>query len=96
MDKLQYQIQYVDNSYRMVDWTEDEYELVGACITDNKHAVVLKDGIFILDHIRAIVHLVPIVEEAPEENQLTDWGFVDPQTAEWLRANGINLGGKSK
>lgn len=97
MEQLQYQIQYTDNSYRMVDWTEDEFELVGACIIESKNAVVLKDGIFVLHDVRAIVLIPPIVEEiTDDENNLTDWGFVDAQTAEWLRAQGIEVGRKDK
>lgn len=97
MEKLQYQIQYTDNSYRMVDWTKDEFNKVGRSIMTNDNAVVLDDGIFALRDVRAIVYFPPLEEEQPqEESELTDWGFVDQQTAEWLRANGIDLGGKSK
>ena len=97
MEKRQYQIQYTDNTYRMVDWTQDEFKLVCECIVHEALAAVLEDGIFVLHDIRAIV-LIPLVPEEPEqeENQLPEWGFVDHDTAEWLKANGIDLGGKSK
>jgi hypothetical protein len=98
MDKLQYQIQYVDNSYRIVDWRTDEFKLVGMAITDGDNAIVLSDGIFVLRDIRAIVLVPEIVqdEEPKDENQLAEWGFVDQQTAEWLRAQGIDVGRNSK
>jgi hypothetical protein len=67
-------------------------------ITDGDNAIVLSDGIFVLRDIRAIVLVPEIVQEKePEDaNKLTEWGFVDQETAEWLRANGVDLRGKSK
>lgn len=94
-----YQIQYTDNTYRMVDWTKQEFDFIGAGMVAGKTTVVLDDGIFSLVHIRAIVFIPPVVEpEVPEgENELDDeWGFVDRETAEWLKIQGIEVGRKSK
>lgn len=92
--KYQYRIQYVDNTYQMVDWTKAEYKLVGEAIIDSKPAVMLDEGIFRVSDVRAIV-LIPELPE-PEKtdetkNHLTEWGFVDTETAQWLRANGIDV-----
>jgi len=94
----QYQIQYVDNTYRMVDWTKAEFVQVGEWISEQKYSIVLSDGIFILRDIRAIV-IIPEVEESKdnglaEDQKLTEWGFVDNDTATYLKdVMGIDLMG---
>jgi hypothetical protein len=99
MEKNMYQIQYTDNTYRMVDWTKEEFKQVGRDMENEDKVSILNDGIFSLVHIRAIVFIPPVVEpEIPEgENELDDeWGFVDRETAEWLKIQGIEVGRKSK
>lgn len=95
--KFQYQIQYIDNTYRIVEWTKAEFEFIGAGMAADKKVVILADGIYRLDDIRAVV-LVPEAEEPEEqtdetEKKLNEWGFTDPETREWLKANGIDVGG---
>lgn len=91
----QYQIQYTDQSYRIIDWTRKEFETVMNALAEEKHAAILTDGGFVLKDIRAVV-LIPEIkedtEQKQEENVLTEWGFVEPKVAEWLQANGINTG----
>jgi hypothetical protein len=97
----EYRIQYVDNTYQIVEWTKAEYDKVGLAMEDSKPAIKLDTEIFKLSDIRTII-LLPEAETEPEqeevnpEGQLTEWGFVDRQTAEWLRAAGIDIskGGK--
>jgi hypothetical protein len=86
----QYQIQYTDNTYRMVDWTKGEFKQVADDMKDSFDVTVMDDGIFVLKDIRTIV-LIPEVEEPKltdeqkKEGQLTEWGFVDPDTAVYLK-----------
>lgn len=97
--KNQYRIQYVDNTFQMVDWTKKEFETVGQQMCEDKEAITLDDGIFRLSSIRAIVFIPPVPEltdeekKAQAEQQLTEWGFVDNDTAVWLKNAGIDLGG---
>jgi hypothetical protein len=57
---------------------------------DSFDVTVMDDGIFVLKDIRTIV-LIPEVEEPKltdeqkKEGQLTEWGFVDPDTAVYLK-----------
>lgn len=96
--KFQYQIQYTDNTYRIVDWTKAEYISIGEAIIAENKAIVMDDGIFTLYDIRTIVFIPepePLTEE--EENQLSEYGGYDVDTIEWLKAQGIdpvNGGGK--
>lgn len=94
--KYQYQIQYVDNTYRIAEWTKKEFEDIGQAMQAEFNTIVLEDGIFRLTDIRAIAFIPepePLEEAAEDENQLSEWGFVDAETAAWLRAQGIDLGG---
>lgn len=97
--KYQYRIQYIDNTYQLVDWTKAEFESVGEAMANDKSAVVVDNDIFRVSDIRAIVYLPPLPEPTPEEkkaqeeSQLSEWGFTDLQTQEWLRSQGIKLGG---
>lgn len=96
--KLDYRIQYVDNTYQLVQWTQKEFKEVGMAMGEGKLVGLLDDGLFRLDHIRAIVFLPPVPEpteeekKVQEEEQLTEWGFVDAESARWLKENGIDLG----
>lgn len=90
-----YQIQYHDNTYRMIDVTKSEFKEIGEAIVSGQKAIMLDDMILDLQYVRGIV-LVPEPEpeqqpETAEENKLTEWGFVDPDTAAWLKSQGINL-----
>jgi hypothetical protein len=93
--RFQYQIQYTDNNSRIVDWTKPEFNQVAMAMSKQESVTVLEDSIFVLDDIRTIVLIPEIpVPKAPskEDNQLTEWGFVDPATAEYLRdVLGIDL-----
>lgn len=91
--KFQYQIQYTDNTYRIVEWTKAEFSLVGDAIIDEKSAIVLDDGIFRLNEVRTIVFIPgpPEPEKTEdEENQLGEWDFVDdPDVKDYLRDIGL-------
>jgi hypothetical protein len=93
--RFQYQIQYVDNTYRMVDWSKPEFNQVAMAMSKEQTVTVLEDGLFVLKDIRTIV-LIPEIPEpkaSKEESQLTEWGFVDPATAEYLRdVLGVDVG----
>lgn len=91
-----YQIQYVDNSFRMVEWSDIEFMGVCKLMEDGKRMGYTPEGLFVLTDIRAIV-LVPKPESEPEEeDQLSEYGHYDPDTIAWLRANGVDIskGGK--
>lgn len=92
-----YQIQYIDNTYRIISWTKKDYKTVGTAMENDQSVVMLEDGIFRLHDIRAIVllpdepELTEAEKAAQEDNRMTEWGFVDQQTAEWLKTAGIDL-----
>jgi hypothetical protein len=98
---FQYRIQYIDNTYQLVDWTKAEFDGVFGSMAEDKKVAKVADDLFRLDDIRAIVFLPPIPEPTKEEKlaetegQLSEWGFVDPDTAQWLKDQGIKLGGDS-
>jgi hypothetical protein len=94
--RFQYQIQYVDNTYRMVDWSKPDFNQVALAMSKEQTVSIMEDGIFVLKDIRTIV-LIPELPEpkvpSKEESQLTEWGFVDPATAEYLRdVLGVDVG----
>jgi hypothetical protein len=93
--RFQYQIQYVDNTYRMVDWTKLEFNQVAMAMSKEQIVTTLEDSIFVLKDIRTIVLLpeIPAPKTPKDENPLTEWGFVDPATAEYLRdVLGVDVG----
>jgi hypothetical protein len=89
--KFPYQIQYTDNTYRMVDWTKAEYASVGESMSDDKRIVVLDDGIYVLSDIRTIVIIPEIEPVVEEESQLSEYGGYDIETIEWLKSQGIDI-----
>lgn len=95
--KFTYRIQYIDNTYQLVDWTKAELQLVGELMANDKTATIVGDDIFRISDIRAIVFLPPVPEptveekKAEAEQQLSEWGFVDPETQRWLRDVGIDV-----
>lgn len=89
----------MDNTYQLVQWTGEEYDMVGAAFLSSQDVIVLKTGIFRLDHIRAIVHLpkieedVPTVEGETEHDVIvTEMGDFDREMYELLTSSGIDLG----
>jgi hypothetical protein len=97
--QFQYRIQYVDNTYQMVDWTKPEFNSAFTAMAEDKKVLKVSDGIFRLDHIRTIVLIPPLPEPTEEEkkvieeeNKLSEWGFVDDASALWLKEVGIDLG----
>ena len=97
--KYDYRIQYIDNTYQVVDWSKPEFKQVGKAMEDGKTAVLLEEGIFKLSDIRAIVYLPPVPVLTPEEQKakeedeagMSEWGFTDPDVQKWLKDNGFNL-----
>jgi hypothetical protein len=95
----QYRIQYIDNTYQLVDWTKAQFEHVGGSMMAKDSVAIVGDDLFRLDDIRAIVFLPPIPEpteaekRAEAEKQISEWGFVDAETAQWLKDQGIDLTG---
>lgn len=95
--KHMYRIQYIDNTYQIVDWSKTEFKAVGDSMIEGKIAVMLDEGIFRLSDVRAVVFLPPPpekteAEKAAEEDQaLTEWGFADPDVQQWLRDHGIDI-----
>jgi hypothetical protein len=96
--KHDYRIQYIDNTYQIVDWSKPEFQAVGQAMEDDKAAVLLEEGIFKLSDIRAIVFLPPVPVLTPEEQKakeedeagLSEWGFTEPDVQEWLKSQGID------
>lgn len=95
-EKLTYRIQYIDNTFQVVDWTKEEFATVSQSMYSDDKVVILTDGIFRLSDIRTIVFLPKVVEEDLEqievnENELSEWGFADPEAVAWLREQGIGV-----
>lgn len=98
--KHMYRIQYEDNTYQIVDLTTTDYNAVGDSLVSGEYAIKLKDYILRLKDIRTITFLPPAPEPTNEEkaamknqaeHQISEWGFVDPETLAWLAANGIDV-----
>ena len=97
--KHDYRIQYIDNTYQIVEWSKPEFQAVGKAMEDGKVAILLEEGIFKICDIRAIVYLPPVPVLTPEEQKakeedeaaLSEWGFADPDSQEWLKSMGINI-----
>lgn len=95
--KYDYRIQYVDNTMQIVQWTKNDFNFVATAMTRNETAVYVDECVFRLSDVRAIVFLPPEPEPTPEEKveqekRLSDWGFVDPETAAYLKdVMGIDL-----
>lgn len=95
--KYDYRIQYVDNTYQMVQWTKADFGFVASAMTNDESAVYVDECVFRISDVRAIVFLPPEPELTPEEQnkqetQLSDWGFVDAETATYLKeVMGIDL-----
>lgn len=91
-----YQIQYMDNTYRMIDLTKVDYDCIGKCMMDGKTFVKMEKCILRLDEIRAIV-LIPEPEPAAEQTEdgqqsvHPEYGAYDEATVEWLKANGVDV-----
>jgi hypothetical protein len=95
--KFTYRIQYVDNTYQLVEWAKAELQSVGEAMRNEHVAVMVGEDVFRISDIRAIVFIPPVPEPTIEEkqkeadHQLSEWGFVDPDVQEWLRAAGIDI-----
>jgi hypothetical protein len=97
--KYDYRIQYIDNTYQVVEWSKPEFRAVGKAMANDEFAVVLDEGIFRIKDIRAIVFLPPVPVLTPEEQKakeedeagLSEWGFVDPDVQQWLKDQGIKV-----
>lgn len=93
--KQMYQIQYRDNTYRIADFTKEEYTKLGEAMSQEQNVVVFEEGIFELRDIRAIV-LVKIDKpdtEHPDDKAPDDWAFLDEDSRAWLRENGMDFTG---
>lgn len=92
--KETYRIQYVDNTYQLVDWTNDSFEYVYEAMAIGKHIAMIDKCIFRLTDIRAIVHIPPEPEEEPvtEEDEegmvITEMGKYDREMYELLVSMG--------
>lgn len=95
-----YRIQYKDNTYQIVDWTEEEFKNVCKHKANNEAAAYTKKILVDLQDVRTIVFIPPTPPPTEKEkiemkeyadSQLNEWGFVDMETLAWLRANGIDV-----
>lgn len=96
-NKDMYRIQYVDNNYQLVEWTEDQLDNVYRDMSSGEEVSLVDKCIFRLKDIRAITYLPPIVEEeeTPEEEQtvvLTEMGTYDKEIFELMQQLGVDVG----
>lgn len=92
-----YRIQYVDNTYQLVEWTEEEFHQVAREMAVDKTVVVVDKCLFRLKDIRAIVYLPPVPEEEepPKDEKtviITEVGSFDRELYDTLVENGYDLG----
>lgn len=93
--KYLYQIQYSDNTYRLINLTKQEWASVSLAIEADKRVCMLDEAVFVLTDIRAIVFIPEEeseekTEEEKEEGLLSEYGFAEPEVLEWLRENGVD------
>jgi hypothetical protein len=100
--KFTYNIYYKDGSSQVVEWTKDEFGHVCVSMAHGERAVYTDNVALNLQEVKVIVYLPPVPPPTEEdkqrmkesaESQLSEWGFVDQDTANWLQANGIDLKG---
>lgn len=98
--KHMYRLQYEDNTYQVVELTKKEYDILADAICDQFHAVKFDEYILRVKDIRTVVFLPPAPPPTEEEKaqmknmaeqQLSEWGFADQETLEWLRNVGIDI-----
>jgi len=94
----------VDNTYQLVEWTNDQLGLVYRDMCEGKTHTLVAKCIFRLEDIRAIVHLV--IPEEPEVKEhdkpafdvdengmiITELGSFTKEEFELLTNSGIELG----
>jgi hypothetical protein len=97
--KHTFRIQYVDNNYQLVEWTEDQLSLVANDMNECEEVTLIDKCIFRLKDIRAITYLplVPDHEQPSEEEEnngivVTEMGKYDRELYDLLQVNGIDLG----
>lgn len=94
--KETYRIQYVDNTYQLVDWTEDDFNKVYELMMVKNPFAMVDKCIYRLSDIRAIVFLPPVPEEeeVPDEKTvvITETGSFEKELYDTLVENGYDLG----
>ena len=90
--KETYRIQYVDNTYQLVDWTEEQLPRVYDDMLHDDKVTIIDKCIFRLSDIRAIVHIPQEEENEKEEKQqlvVTEMGAYERELYELLVQNGF-------
>lgn len=96
--KETYRIQYVDNTFQLVDWTEEQLEFVYRTMGEGKEIAFLEKCIFRLSDIRAIVHIpLPeeeetVLEDGEKEIIVTEMGVYEKELFDMLVQNGYDVG----
>jgi hypothetical protein len=96
--KETYRIQYVDNTFQLVDWTIDQLAIVYRDMDENKQITMIDRCIFRLSDIRAIVHIpLPeeeetILEDGEKEIIVTEMGVYEKELFDMLVQNGYDVG----
>lgn len=90
-----YRIQYVDNSYQIVEWTEEQLDDVYRDMASGEEVSLLNKCIFRLKDIRTITFLPPVEEELddnpeePETVMVTEEGVYDKEVYDILQSMGM-------
>jgi hypothetical protein len=96
--KETYRIQYIDNTYQLVEWTDDEFCQMFDCMNneDSFPVALIDKCIYRVRDIRTIVYLPPVpVEEQTEEKEdmvITEMGAYEQELYNLLVQNGVDLG----
>lgn len=91
-----YRIQYKDNTFQLVNWTEDQLFRVEVAMNTHRPAIMLDKSIFRLADIRAITYLPPVEESTDKTDGkgivITEMGEFERELYNTLVQGGYELG----
>ena len=89
-----FRIQYVDNTYQLVEWTNEEFFDVAKDMSEGRTIAVVNRCLYRLIDIRAIVYIPPVsdVEAEKDAQVITESGVYERELFEQLKEMGYELG----
>lgn len=94
-----YRIQYVDNTYQLVEWDDEQFNSVVQAMMTDYPIVSVNKCVFKLKDIRAIVYIPPVPDEEEQptdENEssmvITEAGAFNKEVFELMQQLGIDTG----
>jgi hypothetical protein len=98
-----FRIQYIDQTYQLVNWTNDQLYTVYQQMNDGVNVILMDKCIFKVADIRAITYLEPLEEEEKSTEEIneedakkgvviTEMGTYDKELFELLQSMGHDMG----